>query len=210
MTRFSTAQMAELSDTVKPCLAAVYDRCAPLLSKRGEQIVDRALKKGTVGGDVGMQTLLEPAMLLSLVADGDTLYELADVARGIPFIGDYGLWAPSEAVIAAAYRVLTREGYPRAGGVEMWLSLPENGGEPGPPVVHHAMTNRLNGLLVEQIQSDAYATPLKLPQFSYAIAKLRELSVMWAFGGSAAWPRERIDEAIDAVKDQVADLLEPQ
>lgn len=92
----------------------------------------------------------------------------------------------------------------------MWLSLPENGGEPGPPVVHQAMTNRLKGLMAEQIRSDAYALRLKLPQFSYAIAKLRELSVMWAFGGSAAWPRERIDKAIEAVKDQVADFLTPR
>lgn len=199
--------MAELNDAIKPRLAAVYDRCAPLLTRRGQQIVDRALKKGTVGGDVGMQTLLEPAMLLSLVADGDTLYELADVARSIPFIGDYGLWAPCEAVIAAAYRVLTLVGDPRATEVELWLSLPENGGEPGPPVVHQAMTNRLNGFLVEQIRSDAYAPSLKLPQFSYVIGKLRELSVMWAFGGSAAWPRERIDEAIQAVENQLAEFL---
>jgi hypothetical protein len=56
------------------------------------QIVDRVLKKGTVGGDVGMQLLFEPAMLLSLIADKDVLYELAEVARSIPFIGDYGLW----------------------------------------------------------------------------------------------------------------------
>jgi len=62
------------------------------------------------------------------------------------------------------------------------------------------MANRLNGLLAEQIRSDAYAPPLKLPQFSYVIAKLRELSVTWAFGGSAAWPRERIDEAITALQ----------
>jgi len=202
-----TAQMAELNDAVRPRLAAVYSRCAPLLSKRGRQIVDRALKKGTVGGDVGMQRLLEPAMLLSLVADGDAMHELATVVTDIPFIGDYGLWAPCEAVIAAAYRVLTREGDPRATEVELWLSLPENSGAPGPPVVHQAMTNRLNGLLAEQIRSDAYAPPLKLPQFSYVIARLRELSVMWAFGGSAAWPRERIDEAISAVKVQVADFL---
>jgi hypothetical protein len=39
--------------------------------------VDRALKKGTVGGDVGMQMLFEPAMLLSLATDGGVLYELA-------------------------------------------------------------------------------------------------------------------------------------
>jgi len=199
--------MAELNDAVKPRLAAVYDRCAPLLTKRGEQIVDRALKKGTVGGDIGMQTLFEPAMLLSLVADGDVLYELAAVARDIPFIGDYGLWAPCEAVIAAAYRVLTVADDPRAADVELWLSLPENGDLPGAPVVHPAMANRLGGLLVEQIASDAYAPPLKLPQFSYVIAKLRELSVMWAFGGSPSWPRERIELAIDVVKVQVSDFI---
>lgn len=202
--------MAELNDAIKPRLADVYDRCAPLLSKRGQQIVDRALKKGTVGGDVGMQTLLEPAMLVSLVVDGDAMYELAEVAKDIPFIGDYGLWAPCESVIAAAYRVLSVSGDPRADEVQSWLSLPENGGVAGTPVVHQAMANRLGGLLVEQIRSNAYVSPLKLPQFTYVIAKLRELSVMWAFGGSEAWPRERIDGAIEAVKVQVTDSLAPR
>lgn len=71
MTRFSTAQMAELNDAVKPRLVAVYDQSAALFTKRGQRIVDRSMTKGTVGGDVGMQLLFEPAMLLSLVADGD-------------------------------------------------------------------------------------------------------------------------------------------
>jgi hypothetical protein len=199
--------MAELNDAVKPRLSALYDRAAPLLTKRGQQVADRALKKGTVGGDVGMQLLFEPAMLLSLVANGDLLYELAKVAKGIPFIGDYGLWAPCEAVIAAAYRVLTVAGDPRADEVQSWLSLPENEGVPGPVVVHQAMANRLGGLVVGQIRSDAYTAPLKLPQLSYVIAKLRELSVMWAFGGSTAWPRTRIDGEIDAIRQQVSDLL---
>ena len=88
----------------------------------------------------------------------------------------------------------------------MWLSLPENGRLPGPPVIDQAMANRVAGLLVEQMMSGVYLPALKLPQFSYVIAKLRELSVMWAFGGSTPWPRERIDEAIDAMKVQVADF----
>jgi hypothetical protein len=201
--------MAELNDAVKPRLQGVYNQSARWFSKRGEQIVDRAMKKGTVGGDVGIQLLFEPAMLLSLVADDDTLYELAGLARSIPFRGDYGLWAPCEAVIAAAYRVLTINGDPRADELQSWLSLPENGGMPGPPVVHQAMSNRLGGLLVEQIRSDAYSAPLKLPQLSYVIGKLRELSVMWAFGGSAAWPRTRIDGGIEAVRVQVADFIVP-
>ncbi|BCI84538.1 hypothetical protein MTY66_61630 (plasmid) [Mycolicibacterium sp. TY66] len=206
-TRFSAAQMAALNDAVRPRLADVYDRCAPLLSTRGQRIVNRALTNGTVGGDVGMQLLFEPATLLGLVADGDTVYELADVARSIPFIGDYGLWAPCESVIAAAYRVLMIGGDSRTGEVRSWLSLPANGGAAGPPVVHEAMMNRLNGLLVEQIRSDDYACPLKLAELAYVIAKLRELSVMWAFGGSPSWPRERIDDEIAAVKDQLAEFL---
>lgn len=201
--------MAELNAAIKPRLAAIYDQSAPLLSKRGQKIVDRAMKKGTVGGDVGMQLLFEPAMLLSLVADANVLYELAAVAKDIPFIGNYNQWLPASATIAAAYRALTLANDPRADEVEMWLSLPENEGIPGPPVVHEAMTSRLNGVLVDNIRSDVYRPPLKLPQLSYVIGKLRELSVMWAFGGSPAWPRERIDEAITAIKDQVADFLAP-
>ncbi|OBB10313.1 hypothetical protein A5761_28000 [Mycolicibacterium setense] len=196
--------MAELNGAVKPRLSAVYDQSAPLLSKRGQQIVDRAMKKGTIGGDVGMQLLFEPAMLLSLVASGDVTYELAAVAKDIPFIGNYNQWLPSSATIAAAYRVLTLEADPRAAGVESWLVLPGHGGPA------EAMTNRLGGRLMEQIRSDVYMPPLKLPQFSYVIAKLRELSVMWAFGGSEKWPRERIDDAIASVKNQVADFLVPR
>ncbi|WP_078311280.1 MULTISPECIES: hypothetical protein [unclassified Mycobacterium] len=199
--------MAEINGEIKPRLSDLYEQSSWLLSKRGHQIVDRAIKKGTVGGDVGMQLLFEPAMLLSLVATQDVLYGLAVVAKDIPFIGNYGLWSPCEATIAAVHRLLTIGGDPRAADVELWLSLPENGGHPGPPVIHQAMTNRLNGLLVEQIRSDTYTPPLKLPQFSYVIAKLRELSVMWAFGGSDSWPRTRIDGEIAQVLHQVSDFL---
>ncbi len=204
MTRFSTTQMAELNGAIKQRLSTLYDQSAPLLSARGQQVVDQAIKKGTVGGDVGMQLLFEPAMLLSLVASGDVLYELAAVAKDVPFIGNYNQWLPASATITAAYRVLTDAGDPRAADVESWLALPGHGGESS------AMTNRLNGLLVEQIRSGAYTSPLKLPQFSYVIGKLRELSVMWAFGGSETWPRERIDDEITAVRNQVADFLAPR
>lgn len=91
----------------------------------------------------------------------------------IRLIGDSGLCALRGSIIAAAYRVLTVAGDPRADEVESWLSLPENAGAPGPVVEHHAMTKRLGGLLVEQIRSDADTAPLTLPQLSYVIGKLR-------------------------------------
>lgn len=84
MIRFSTAQMAELNDAVKPRLAAVYAQSAALFTKRGQKFVERSMTKGTVGGDVGMQLLFEPALLLSLVADGDPMYETGDRSQGYP------------------------------------------------------------------------------------------------------------------------------
>jgi hypothetical protein len=199
--------MAELNDAVKPPLASIYESAAPLLTKRGRQIVDRALKKGTVGGDFRMQLSFQPAVLLSLVPDGDMPYGLAEVARSIPFIGDYGLSTPCEALIAAASRVLTVASDPRADEVESWLSLPENEGVPGPVVVHQTMTNRARRPVGG---ANPFRRLHRAPEDAAAVVrdpKLRELSVMWAFGGSTAWPRTRINEGIAAINNQVADFL---
>jgi hypothetical protein len=151
-----------------------------------------------------MQLLFEPAMLLSLTEQRDAMHELATIAKDIPFIGNYNQWLPASATIAAAYRGLTLGADPRAAEVQQWPSLPGHGGGT------EAMTDRMNGSVVEQIRSDGYEPPLKLPQFTYVIANLRELSVMWAFGGSEIWPRERIDESIAVVNGQVVDFLAPR
>lgn len=190
--------MTELNAAINPRLAAVYDRCALLLTKRGRQIVDRAVKKGTVGGDVGMQMLLEPAMLLSLVADTDAMFELAEAAKSIPFIGNYNQWLPASATTGAAYRVLTRGRStcarrrvvavaPRA----RWPSRSD--GQPLGWSAHRADPTRR---LLAAVEAAAVLL---------CDREAAELSVMWAFGGSETWPRERIDEAIEAVKVQVAD-----
>jgi hypothetical protein len=103
---FSATQIADLNDTIKPRLHASYERCSSLYSPRGQKVVERALHKGTVGGDVGMQLLFEPAMLLGLVAPADVTFDLAATARDIPFIGKYNQWLPACAAIAASYRRL--------------------------------------------------------------------------------------------------------
>jgi hypothetical protein len=61
--------MGEVNGAIKPRLSVMYDRSAPLLSRRGQQIVDRAIKKGAVGGDAVMQLLFAPTMLPSLDAE---------------------------------------------------------------------------------------------------------------------------------------------
>lgn len=200
-------QDAALNDAIKGRLKSAYGDSEHLFSSRGLKIVDRAMNKGTIGGDTGMQLLFEPAMLLSLAAPPDTAYELADIAKDVPFVGKYTLWSPVRSTIAAVYRMLSQHSDARAADVELWLSLPENDGLARPPVIHEAMQNRLRGDLLEHFNRVLYPPPLKLPQFSFVIGKLRELSVMWAFGGSAVWSRPRIDEEINDVHQQLADFL---
>ena len=197
----------ETNDDIKGRLKAAYGGADRLFSARGRKIVDRAITKGTIGGDSGMELLFEPAMLLSLNASPATVWELADIAKGVPFVGKYTLWSPVRATLAASYRVLAQRGDARGGDVELWLSLPENDGVAGPPVIHEAMQYRLRGDLLNHFNQVSYRPPLKLPQFSFVIGKLRELSVMWAFGSSEVWPRRRIDDEINGVHQQLVDFL---
>lgn len=196
-----------MNSIVKPKLDAIYADSASTFTSKGHKIVDRAVSKGTVGGYVGMQLLFEPAMLLSLAAgQASTMYKLADVAKMVPFAGDYTSWAPVGATIAAAFRCLTREEAAETDTVRWWLSLPQNGNQPGPVVITDAMRNRLLGNRLREFHAD-YLPPLKLPQFSYVIEKLRELVVMWSFGGSDTWPRPRIDNEIDTVGKQLSEFV---
>ena len=204
---FTPSQIHELNETVKAKLAVLYEESAQLFSARGLKIVDRAIKKGTVGSEQGMRLLFEPALLLALDESSNTLYDVAATARSIPFVGNYSFWSPASEVIALAYRTLSHSDDTRASEVELWLSVPENGGHDGPRVIHEAMKGRLAGNLLNHFNRVSYEPPLKLPQFSFVIAKLGELGVMWAFGGSETWPRTRIDAEIAGVRHQVADFL---
>lgn len=201
------SQVVEVNEFAKSKLAAIYEDSTSVFSARGLKIVDRALKKGTVGGEQGMRLLFEPAMLFAFGGSSTAYYEVAAVARSIPFVGNYSFWSPAAEVIALAYRALTKAGDPRADEVEQWLSVPENGGNDGPPVLHDAMRGRLQGNLLNHFNRVSYEPPLKLPQFSFVIAKLGELGTMWAFGGSETWPRTRIDDEITGVHSQVEDFL---
>lgn len=204
---FIPSQVAQVNDVVKPKLEAIYRDSTSVFSARGLKIVDRALKKGTVGGEQGMRLLFEPAALLAFGGSPTAFYEVAVVTRSIPFVGNYSFWSPAAEVIALAYRALTQGDDPHADEVERWLSIPENGGNDGPPVIHDPMRGRLQGDLLNHFNRVSYEPPLKLPQFSFVIAKLGELGVMWAFGGSETWPRTRIDGEIERVHRQVADFL---
>lgn len=195
MPKLSTQEWVSLNGKVIPELADWYRRHGTLLSKKGQKVVDRALSKGTFAGPTGSRRLLEPAILLESRVSIDDLYELATICRTVPFTGDYGAWEPIRATYATVYRALSKVDDPRASSIEELLSFPENGERTGPPVSGGAMTNRLNGILIDTFDY-TFTSPLTIQELSYLIEKLRELMVLWAFGGSSTWPRERICAAI--------------
>lgn len=168
----------------------------------------RAVDTGTLAGETRCCILFEPVMLIGPGATADQLAELAEICRGIPFTGNYGIWDPVRAALSMSYRGLTIERDARAAEVERHLSFAENGEVPGPPITTGAMANRLNGLLISTFRRE-FTRPMSLPVFSYLIAKQRELMIMWAFGGSEVWPRERIDEELALCWDLLQDYRVP-
>ncbi|MBN3511989.1 hypothetical protein JYB55_24470 [Mycolicibacterium septicum] len=211
MVQFPSAQLNDLNVMTKSRLEVLYREAGGFFTPRSQKLIDQEVKKGTVGGDAGMARLFTPAILLSLSDDSEILYETAAVAKDIPFIGDYTRWEWAGAAIAGAFRVLTQHGDVRANEVEQWLSLPQNGGLSGPPVIDSAVTNRLDGRVLRHYLNRGadYRVPLTQPQFAGVIARVSELVVMWAFGGSDTWPRTRIDEELDAARQLLGDFITP-
>ncbi|MGA5540611.1 hypothetical protein ACPCIR_02050 [Mycobacterium sp. NPDC051198] len=202
MVQFPSAQLNELNAMAKPRLEALYQDASEFFGPRSKKLLDQVAQKGTVGGDVGMYRLFAPAVLLGLGGYPDISYETAVVAKNIPFIGDYGRWNWAGSTIAGAFRVLTQHGDARANELEQWLSIPQNDGLPGPPVINNPMVNRLNGRLLDHYLKRGvdYRVPLRQPQASNVVITVSELAVMWAFGGSDEWPRTRIDEELEAAR----------
>lgn len=192
-------------------LEVLYGEADGFFTARSQKIVQQAIEKGAVGGETGMFRLFAPAILLSLSDRAEISYETAAVAKDIPFIGDYTRWEWAGSAIAGAFRVLMQHGDARANEVEQWLSIPQNGGLSGPPVIDSAVTNRLNGRVLRHYLNRGvdYRVPLTQPQFAGVIARVSELVVMWAFGGSDTWPRTRIDEELDAARQLLGDFITP-
>lgn len=209
--QFPSAQLTELNTMAKSRLEVLYREAGGFFTARGRKIVQEAIEKGTVGGETGMYRLFAPGLLLSLSHEVDALHGIAMVAKDIPFIGDYSRWSLAGSTIAGAFRVLTQHGDARADEVEQWLSIPQNGGLPGPPVMNKPMINRLGGGVLNYYIRDTadYRAPLRAPQASIVIAKVSELVVMWAFGGSDAWPRPRIDDELEAARRLLVDFITP-
>lgn len=142
---------------------------------------------GTVVGGRRYATALRAGPCCSaLVGSSEVIWEIAEVARDIPFIGNYNQRLPASATIATAHRVLTLSGDPRP------LTRHPPWRCRGTVQSARRWATGFQGRLVEK-SGQMVRAAAEASTVSYAVERLRELSVMWAFGGAESWPRDRID-----------------
>lgn len=202
----SNAESKKLNELVVPQLLEVYGEVRGAFTDAGWKLVERSLKKPLVTSDKGISRAFEPAMLLGFTTEVEVLWRLFEIGKQIPFWGNYAVWASVRALNATLYRKLSLGGDGRVVEVERYLSFADNGGKPGPPVFGDAMQNVLRGDLLQHYRTE-FESPIPAYLYSHFITRNRVLAVMWAFGGSAEWPRPALEAELARSADVIAYAL---
>jgi hypothetical protein len=194
----------ELSERVVGELAPIFMTAQPKLGPEGQKLISKVLQKVSLANSRSTQDIANIIVLLDSAGNTHSAIRAAGCLRRIPFTGNQTIFEPMRQVFALAFRRLTLEGSPDAATYKQLLSYAENGGEPGPPVIREAMERRLDGVLLRHYCHEDLTSRPRAKHIANVCADIRELAVMWAFGGSATWPRSRIDNGIancvDALK----------
>ena len=205
-TNLTRNQWAELTDALMPTVRAWIGDHEDVLSAKGRAFAEKALAKAALGGHAGTRQLFEPVLLIMTAAEPVDLDQLLDVCDRIPFSGDYRAWDYVRGAYAAADRILLKHGETQqARRPWLMLSYPENGEQPLDPfaTLPVPVTNRVNGrLLSNALQYPRPATSIAALQ--HVLWAVREMTIMWALGGSETWPQHTLDQEIGFAMDAAA------
>ncbi len=191
----TTAQWRELNAELIPQVGAWLDRHLEVVTPKGQKFVERALAKGNLAGDAGARTVFEPVLLVATAIEPADIVDLFPVCDRIPFTGNYAMWDYVKTTYAAAYRIYARRNEAeKAEHAWLMMSYPANGERKAEPFASglEALHRRAGGSGLGL--SEQYPRPVTtIPKLQHMLGAVREWTVMWAYGGSENWPRERID-----------------
>ncbi|MEE4024441.1 hypothetical protein V1Y59_15250 [Gordonia sp. PKS22-38] len=194
-TKPTTKQWKDLNAELIPQVAEWLDRHDSALTDKGRKFALRATQKANLAGGAGTRTLFEPVLLVATATEPTDVDDLFAVCDRIPFTGDYFQWDYVRATYAAAYRIFTRRGDPeRAQHPLQMLSFPENGEQLADPFASglQAIVNRANGSVLGR--SADYPRPATTtPALQHLLGAVREWNIMWSYGISPDWTRDKID-----------------
>jgi hypothetical protein len=193
--KLDRAAWSRLSEAAAADLAPIFADGQAALGAEGQKLARKSLPKLSLSAARAVQDVANIIVLLDASGQYTAAVSAVDKLRPVPFTGNQTIFEPIRQMFALAFRRLSLLGSPEAKSWEPLLSFAENGGEPGPVVIREATTRRLAGQLLRQ-HWRGDPTGVRAAHIANICAEVRELVTMWALGGSAAWPRPKIDEEI--------------
>ncbi|MGC4962706.1 hypothetical protein [Gordonia sp. DT101] len=194
-TKLTPKQWKELTAELAPQVGGWLSRHDSVFTDRGREFAQRAIDKANLAGEAGTRTLFEPVLLVAASAEPLDIDDLFAICDRIPFTGDYFQWDYVRATYATAYRIFVKGGDAEKAGYPLqMLSFPENGERLPEPFASGlpAIVNRANGGVLGK--SADYPRPTTtIPGLQHLLGAVREWNIMWAYGTSSEWTRERID-----------------
>lgn len=196
----SNEEWKSLSETIKVEFERLFADADTFLGKAGLRFVNTALKSVSVKAGASVNNLTALLVLADLAGRGDILLAGAEALRAVPFTGNVTVYEPIRQVICGAARraqINGESGEPFISqitlpGLEQWSDTPGSKDE--------LILGRLDGELLEPPSQNKTIDEVTQPSYHIFNTSItvHELWLMWAFGGSQEWPRERIDSELEA------------
>lgn len=148
----------------------------------------RAVKSVRVRSPRDLQAVAVLAYACEAASRPDDARLVAGTVLSILFSDDYGIWSPVESALALLWlHAGPDERAALRGILDVGTALPD--------IAHDPLTHRLNGVLLreEQIRAALDSGDNRWAA-TYAALEVSELTLLLAYGGSDAWPVDRLAE----------------
>lgn len=195
----------DLTTAVAGRFAELFDGCGEYLGPLGERRVASVLKSISLRGHRRMDELTSLPVLADLAGRSDVFLGCVEALRAVPWTGDYSIYEPIRQLFCRAMRRAELDGTD-PGHYRSMISLPENGA-PGDPAPSSQIKSRAGGSAWKRLSASSSTIELSGTHgLAVTCLAVRELYLMWAFGGTFMFSRKKIDSEIDAATGRLREL----
>ena len=183
----------------------LFDGCGDYLGPLGERRVASVLRSVSLRGHRRMEELSSLPVLADLAGRPDVFLGCVEALRPVPWTGNYSIYEPIRQLFCGAVRRTELDGGDPTPYRSM-ISLPETGA-PGEPAPSSNIRSRTGGSAWKRGSGSSPTTERSgIHGLAITCMSVRELYVMWAFGGTFLFSRKRIDKEIATATFQLREL----
>lgn len=195
----------ELTAAVSGRFTELFEGCGEYLGPLGERRVTSVLKSVSLRGNRKIEELTSLPVLADLAGRPDVFLGCVEALRPVPFTGDFSIYEPIRQLFCGAMRRAELDGRDPAPYRSM-ISLPE-AGAPGDPAPTSQIKSRAGGSAWKRLGGSSASTERSGTHgLAITCMAVRELYLMWAFGGTFLFSRKKIDKEIDIATGQLREL----